>query len=100
MHIEVQGMILKSGSAIITSSEDHTDLKIEELFVYCSNVILGLQCLNVKEYSELYHSWIVEPSNIFTALHIKDLQSRQILTLRPVRGTHWTCYFITLKCAV
>jgi len=80
-------MILKSGSAIITSSEDHTNLKfakIEELFVYRSNVILGLQCLNVKEYSEHYHSWVVEPSNIFTALHIKDLQSRQNLTLRPV----------------
>ena len=86
-----------AGSAIITSIEDHTYhkfVRIEELFVYHSNVILGLQTLNVIEYSDHYHSWIFKPSNIFTTVHVKDLQSREILTLRPVRG------FITLKCAV
>ena len=87
----------RHGSAIVTSTEDHTNHKfasIEELCVYHSNIILGLQTLNVIEYSDHYHSWIAQPSSIFTTVHVKDLQSREILTLHSVRG------FITLKCAV
>ena len=89
------GMVVPSSPLLkITHITSLSEFRIEELFVYYSNVILGLQALNVIEYSDHYHSWIVEPSNIFTTVHVKDLQSRQILTLRPVRG------FITLKCAV
>ena len=96
-------MKFNPGNAVITSVKDPTDLhfaRIEELFVVDSNIVLGLKTLNVVEYCNHYHSWIVEVSSTHLALHIKDIPSRQVLTLRPVRGTFWKHYFISLKYAV
>ena len=61
-------------------------------------IVLGIKTLNVVEYCNHYHSWIVEVSTTHSALHIKDIPSRQVLTLRPVRGTFWKQFFVTLKC--
>lgn len=96
-------MKLIPGNAVITSIKDPTDLhfaRIEELFVINSKILLGLITLNVVEYSKHYHSWIVEVSSVHSAVHVKDIPSRQVLTLRPVRGTFWKYFFVTLKYAV
>ena len=88
---------------MITSAKDPTDLqfaRIQELFVVNSNIVLGLKTLNVVEYSNHYHSWIVEESPVLSTLRIKDIDSRQVLTLRPVRGSFWKQFYITLKYAV
>ena len=80
-HAEVQGLKFKPGNAVITSVKDPTDLRfarIEELFIVNSNVVLGLQTLNVVEYCNHYHSWI-EVSPVLLTLQIKDIQSRQFL---------------------
>ena len=85
--VQVQGLKFKPGNAVITSVKDPTDLHFAriELFVVNSNVVLGLQTLNVVEYCNHYHSWIVEVSPVLLALQIKDIQSRQVLTFRPVQ---------------
>lgn len=96
-------MKLKRGNAVITSVKDPTDLqfaKIEELFVVNSNIVLGLKTLHVIEYCHHHHSWIVEVSPLHSVLHIKDIPSRQVLTLRPVQGTLRKQFFVTLKYAV
>ena len=102
-HVEVQGMKLKQGVAVITSTMDNTDLrfaKVEELFIVNDTVVLGLHPLKVLKYSNHYHSWIVEHEHTSLVLYMKDLPSRQVLTLRPVRGTYWKYFFLTLKYAV
>ena len=102
-HAEVQGLKFKPGNAVITSVKDPTDLhfaRIEELFVVNSNIVLGLKILNVIEYNNHYHSWIVEVSSVLLTLQIKDIHSRQVLSLRPVRGSFWKQFYITLKYAV
>jgi len=96
-------MKLKPGRAIITSTNDDTHLqfaRIEEIFVHHSKLIVGLQILSVVEFYDHYHSWVVVPTQKLSTLYVKDLPSRQVLTLRPVRGTHWNQFFITLKYAV
>lgn len=88
-------MNLKQGVAVITSTLDITDLqfaKIEELFVVNDNIVLGLHALKVLEYSDHYHSWIVQ-HDTYLVLYVKDLPSRQVLTLRPVRETYWKSFF-------
>ena len=96
-------MKLKAGSVVITSIKNSTEIefaKIQQLFVHQSKIIIGLQAMNIVEYSSHYHSWIVEPLHARLLLYTTDLPSRQILTPRPVRVRHWKHFFITLKYAV
>ena len=96
-------MKLKQGVAVITSTSDITALqfaKVEELFVINGDIVLGRHALKVLEYSDHYHSWIVEHDHVYLVSYVKDLPSRQTLTLRPVRGTYWKSSFLTLKYAV
>ena len=102
-HAEKDGMKFKPGRVVITSIKDGTHLqfaRIEEIFVDHSKVVLGLQTLTVIEFSDHYHSWVVTSTPKLSTLFAKDLPSRQVLTLRSVRGTHWNQYFVTLKYAV
>ena len=57
-YVEVQGMKLKQGVAVITSTSGITALqfaKVEELFVVNGDIVLGLHVLKMLEYSDHYH---------------------------------------------
>ena len=54
----VQGMKVKQGVAVITSTSGITTLqfaKVEELFVVNGDIVLGLHALKMLEYSDHYH---------------------------------------------
>lgn len=96
-------MKLKQGLAVVTSTEDTTNpqlSQVEEIFVLENEVILGVKILEVLQYDEHYHSWIVTlpQREYLKAVFVKTLPSRQALTLRPVRNTNYTNnVFVTLK---
>ena len=56
--------------------------------------------LEIMEYSTQHHSWIVQKQEQRILIDAEDIPSKQILTLRPVRGTFIMQYFITLKHAL
>ncbi len=83
-------MRLKPGVVVPISIEDSSDPlfgQIGEIFVKDSVVLVGPKVFQVLECAEHYHSWMVEHSQKLCVVLTKDLPSRQVLTLRPVRGT-------------
>ena len=95
-------MKLKPGVAVVTSTEDITNPQIsqlEELFVLNNQVIMGVKVLEVLEFSDHHHSWIVTSpqQECLKVVFAKVLPNRQGLTLRPVRNTNYSNFFVTLK---
>ena len=101
MVIEALGMKLKPGVVVIQSIESKSDpsfCKIEQLFIIDNDLMLGVQYLNILEYSVHHHSWIIqENDNCRSILPAKNIPTRQVLMPRPVRDTFFTKFFLTLK---
>lgn len=100
---EMHGLKLKVGVAIITCTKDRIDpefAEIQSIFVTDNKLYLGCTALGIVEYSTHYHSWIVQKQEQRILVDAKDIPSKQILTLRPVRGTFTMQFFITLKHAL
>ena len=99
--IEALGMKLKPGVVVIESIESKSDpsfCKIEQLFVIDNDLLLGVQYLNILEYSVHHHSWIVqEKDGCSSILPVKKIPTRQVLMPRPIRDTFFTKKFLTLK---
>ena len=99
--VEVSGMKLKTGVAVLYSTKEKTDPKfamLTKLFMCDGKVLLGLKELEVVQYSEHYHSWIVEPTPQRMILPVMHLPCRQVLTPRPVQAT-FSKLFVTLHYA-
>ena len=95
-------MMLKSGVAIIYCTEDRSDPKfamISKMFMIDNRLLLGLKILDVIQYSLHYHSWIVEPTQQILVIPAGNIPTRQVLILRPIRGSISKQFFITLKYA-
>lgn len=93
-------MSLKPGVAVLTGTDDPTNPQfatVQQLFIKDGQVLLGVQYLRVLEYAVHYHSWVVQPSDELAVMRTEHLPSRQVLTLRPVRGSYHGCFFVTLK---
>jgi len=91
---------LKIGVAVILCTEDKSHPKfgmVKNLFVVDSELILAIHALEILEYSEHHHSWVVKESDRKTAISAKRIPCRQVLTLRPIRDTFSKHFFITLK---
>lgn len=96
-------MKFKLGVVIITCTKDRIDPKIAEvrsIYIINNKMYLGSTSLGIMEYSMHYHSWIVQKQEQRILTDAKDIPSKQILTLRPVRGTFAMQYFITVKHAL
>lgn len=100
---EMYGMKFKLGVAIITCTKDKIDPKfaeVQSIYIINNKMYLGGTSLEILEYSTHYHSWIVQKQEQRILIDAKVIPSKQILTLRPVRGTYTMQFFITLKHAL
>ena len=99
--VETLGMSLKPGVVVIESiksKSNPTFCKIEQMFMVNNELLLGVMCLDIVEYSTHYHSWVVqEKENCRLALLASNIPTRQVLTLHPVRDTLYKQYFLTLN---
>ena len=93
-------MKLKPGVVVLTNTMDCCDLKfalVDKLFVKDGEVLLGLKQLCVLNYATHYHSYVVEYSNDMCVMPMKSLSTQQVLTPRPVQGSYYKQFFVTLK---
>ena len=100
---KMHGLKLKVGVAIITCTKDRINPKfaeVQRIYIIDNKLYLGGTTLGIVEYSTHYHSWIVEKQEQRILIDAKDISNKQILTLRPVRGTFTMQFFITLKYAL
>ena len=100
---EMYGLKFKVGVAIIACTNDRINPKFVEvrhIYIIDNKLYLGGTTLGIVEYSTHYHSWIVEKEEQRMLIDAKDTSSKQILTLRPVRGTFNMQFFITPKYAL
>ena len=95
--IETSGMKLKPGVVMIESIKSKsypTFCRIEQMFIVNNEVLLGVKCLDILEYSIHYHSWIVEEKErCQLILPAKKILTKQVLTLCPVRNTFLNNFF-------
>lgn len=100
---EMYGLKLKVGTVVIACAKDKTNPKfaqVQDIYVTDNKVYLGTTVLEILEYSTHFHAWIVQRQENKLIIDVKDLSSKQILTLRQVRGTFGTQHFITMKYAL
>jgi len=92
-------MKLKIGAAVILCTKDKSHPKfgiVKNLFVVDGELILAIHALEILEYSEHHHSWVVKESECKSVVSATST-NRQVLTLRAIRDTFSKHFFITLK---
>lgn len=96
----IDGMKMKPGVVVIKCSKyksNPTFCEVQQLFIVDGELLLGVTVLGIVEYSIHHHSWIVMKQDQLSLLSSKDIPSKQVLTLRPVKDTFSKQYFLTLK---
>ena len=100
----IHGMKLKPGVVVVTSVEDKTNpqfCQIRRLFIVNNKLRLGVSKLIVIDYLAHYHSWMVKKQDDqLQILDSKNVPSRQVLTLRTMRGSYSLNFLLTLKHAL
>ena len=99
--MKVDGVLVKPGVAVITNIDDSEKPSFSEVVdiftTETSAVFLGLRELQVVDFHTHFHSWAVKKTDCYSLKLFRDLDSTQVIPVRPARFDADPLLYITMK---